>query len=117
MVGGAAGSGHSVVFTEAGELFTFGYGGSGALGHGGGDNESVPRLVKGELAGTKVVGAAAVDIHVLPITVHCTPKVQLLDNAPFRKSGWFVLHFDLENQLDGYIFQTNLPAIYLRQHW
>jgi hypothetical protein len=34
------------VWTEEGELFTFGYGGDGKLGHGGYQNEPVPRLVE-----------------------------------------------------------------------
>ena len=56
---GAAADGHqTVVWTEAGELFTFGKGHSGQLGHGGHQNEHVPRLVK-SLAGKKVIGAHA----------------------------------------------------------
>jgi len=49
---------HSAVWTKGGELFTFGNGKKGRLGHGGGENERVPRLVQA-LAGKKVVGAAA----------------------------------------------------------
>ena len=58
VVGASAGGFHSVVFTEAGELLTCGNGVAGQLGHGGSDNELVPRLVQA-LAGKKVVGAAA----------------------------------------------------------
>jgi len=48
----------TVVWTETGELFTFGCGSSGVLGHGGDQTERVriPRLVVA-LAGKKVVGA------------------------------------------------------------
>jgi len=34
------------VWTETGELFTFGYGDWGRLGHGGEERELVPRLVE-----------------------------------------------------------------------
>jgi alpha-tubulin suppressor-like RCC1 family protein len=54
----AAGGGHTVVWLEDGRVFTFGNGESGQLGHGGEEDELVPRLVEG-LAGMKVVGAAA----------------------------------------------------------
>ena len=58
-VGAAAGKRHTAVWTEAGELFTFGYGGKGQLGHGvEGENELVPRQVEA-LAGKKVIGVAA----------------------------------------------------------
>ena len=46
------------MWTDAGELFTFGYGGDGRLGHGGTEHEPVPRLVE-SLTGKKVIGAAA----------------------------------------------------------
>jgi alpha-tubulin suppressor-like RCC1 family protein len=53
---------HTVVWTEAGELFAFGCGFAGRLGHGGEEEEREPRLV-GVLEGKKVVGAAAGDKH------------------------------------------------------
>jgi len=62
VVGASAGRDHTVTLTEAGELFTFGAGADGRLGHGGEQNEAVPRLVEA-LAGKKVVGAAAGTIH------------------------------------------------------
>ena len=58
VAGVAAGRYHTVVFTEAGDLYTFGRGENGQLGHGGIGNESVPRLVGG-LAGQRVVSATA----------------------------------------------------------
>jgi len=58
VVGVSAGSEHTAVWTEEGELFTFGYGYDGRLGHGGQAHESVPRLVEA-LVGKKVVGASA----------------------------------------------------------
>ena len=63
VIGAAAGFEHTVVWTNEGELFTFGDGDSGKLGHGGEENEDVPRLLKA-LVGTKVVGAAAGDKHI-----------------------------------------------------
>ena len=53
VIGAAAGFEHTVVWTNEGELFTFG---GGNLGHGGHQGELVPRLVDA-LAGQKVVGA------------------------------------------------------------
>merc|ERR1719183_1090570 len=42
----AAGSNHTVVCTDQNEIFTFGYGISGSLGHGGYDRvEPLPRTV------------------------------------------------------------------------
>jgi RCC1 and BTB domain-containing protein len=58
VVGAAAGTAHTVVWTEGGEVYTFGYGASGRLGHGGGENARVPRVVEA-LAGKQVVGASA----------------------------------------------------------
>ena len=55
VIGTAAGGIHTVVWTDAGELLTFG---CGQLGHGGTPTESVPRLIEA-LAGKKVVDAAA----------------------------------------------------------
>jgi len=57
--GVSAGTGHTAVWTEAGELFTFGRGYRGrlALGHGGQENEFVPRLAEA-LVGKRVIGAA-----------------------------------------------------------
>jgi alpha-tubulin suppressor-like RCC1 family protein len=49
VVGASAGRGrpdHTAAWTEEGELFTFGYGGGGRLGHGGDEDELVPRLVE-----------------------------------------------------------------------
>jgi len=50
VIGAAAGADHTVVWTDAGEVFTFGLGFNGQLGHGrddhdGGEDELVPRLV------------------------------------------------------------------------
>jgi len=95
VIGASAGGNHTAVWTEegdhagisgssgdlaiersslteegdhAGELNTFGIGNSGMLGHGGYQNESVPRLVQA-LVGKKVVGAAASEGHTSVWTV------------------------------------------------
>jgi alpha-tubulin suppressor-like RCC1 family protein len=60
VVGASAGSYYTAVWTEAGELFTFGY--ISYLGHGGTQNALVPRLVEA-FAGKKVIGAAAGNVH------------------------------------------------------
>ena len=47
VVAAAAGHDHTAAWTEAEELFTFGHGFYGKLGHGGQlQNEHVPRLVE-----------------------------------------------------------------------
>lgn len=48
----ALGGLHSVALTSAGEVFTWGYGGFGALGHSVYTRELFPRLVKGTWEGT-----------------------------------------------------------------
>jgi RCC1 and BTB domain-containing protein len=67
VVGASAGSGHTVAWTESGEVYTFGFGTFGNLGHGGHGNERVPRVVEA-LAGKKVVGAAAGGSHTVAWT-------------------------------------------------
>jgi len=44
VIGAAADQSHTAVWTEAGELVTFGKGDDGVLGHGGTQDELVPRL-------------------------------------------------------------------------
>ena len=62
VVGASAGQIHTAVWTEEGELFTFGDGDGGRLGHGGTQNELVPRLVEA-LAGKKASGVSAASGH------------------------------------------------------
>jgi alpha-tubulin suppressor-like RCC1 family protein len=64
VVGALIGSRHTVVWTEGGDVYTFGDGDGGMLGHGGDEDEHVPRVVEA-LAGQKVVGAAAGTDHTL----------------------------------------------------
>jgi alpha-tubulin suppressor-like RCC1 family protein len=62
----AAGTYHSMALTAAGQLWTWGYGEKGQLGHGGKENLAVPRVVGG-IGGT-VVGMASGDAHSLVTT-------------------------------------------------
>jgi alpha-tubulin suppressor-like RCC1 family protein len=71
VVGASAGGGHTVVWTEGGELHTFGVGYRGQLGHGGWTteesedeqaNQLTPRVVEA-LAGKRVIGAATGPLH------------------------------------------------------
>jgi alpha-tubulin suppressor-like RCC1 family protein len=61
VVGVAAGSDHMVVWTDEGKAYSFGYGECSQLGHGGNEDELVPRLSEGVLVGKRVVGVAAGD--------------------------------------------------------
>jgi RCC1 and BTB domain-containing protein len=70
VVGAATGSQHTAVWTKAGELFTFGKGYDGQLGHGGHEDELVPRLVEA-LVGKKVIGAAIGAHHTAVWTDAC----------------------------------------------
>jgi alpha-tubulin suppressor-like RCC1 family protein len=72
MVGLAAGLVHSVVCTAEGQLYTFGYGKHGQLGHGGEKTELMPRHVVG-MQGRQIVGLAAGSHH----TMLCTTEGHL----------------------------------------
>ena len=63
-VGASAGTCHTVVWTEGGEVYAFGQGDDGRLGHGDEETELVPMAVEA-LSGQKVVGAAAGGTHKL----------------------------------------------------
>ena len=65
VVGVAAGGYHTVVWTGEGKAYSFGLGGDGQLGHGGEEDELVPRLIEGVLVGKRVVGVAAGGIHTM----------------------------------------------------
>jgi len=60
----AAGSYHTMAVTDAGELFTWGDGRFGKLGHGDDNHKFVPTLVEG-LRGQRVVGVAGGLCHTL----------------------------------------------------
>ena len=62
----AAGRDHSMAMTTTGELYAWGEGGSGQLGHGGKEHLAVPRVVDG--IGGAVVGMAGGSTHSLVTT-------------------------------------------------
>jgi alpha-tubulin suppressor-like RCC1 family protein len=62
----AAGQEHSMSLTAAGQLYAWGKGGSGQLGHGGKENLAVPRVVNG--IGGAVAGMAGGYNHSLVTT-------------------------------------------------
>ena len=55
------------MFAEYGELYTFGRGSTGVLGHGEKCSENEPRLVEA-LSGVKVVDAACSNFHMAVVT-------------------------------------------------
>jgi len=63
VVGVASGHAHTVVWTDEWKAYSFGFGGWGELGHGGNEEEHVPRLIEGVLVGKRVVGVAAGIAH------------------------------------------------------
>jgi len=69
----AGGVSHTAALTDAGVLYTCGYGLDGQLGHGDDDNKWAPQLVKA-LVDTKVVGVSAGTDH----TAVCTEASQVL---------------------------------------
>jgi len=65
-----AGELHTAVWTEEGELVTLGCGLYGMLGHGGKENELVPRLVEARLVATALPTARR-----MRITPRITPRM------------------------------------------
>jgi len=62
----SAGEEHSLVLLENGEIYSFGYGMYGRLGHDSSRNESVPRLVE-ELEGRNMISISAGKEHSLVV--------------------------------------------------
>ena len=62
----AAGDGHSVAVTRAGELLTWGLGADGQLGHGDLDDKELPQLV-GSMHAKQVTLVAAGSLHTLVV--------------------------------------------------
>ena len=62
-----AGVSYSIAWTCTGELYTWGAGFGGQLGHGGLDDETLPRLVE-TLTGRRIKGAAAGSGHTVAWT-------------------------------------------------
>ena len=65
----AAGKLHTVALSEAGHVFTWGYGRNGELGHGDQEHQRAPRQVEaGRFGGEKVVFVAAGNAHTVAVT-------------------------------------------------
>ena len=58
---------HSLALTEAGRVYTWGYGAAGRLGHGGFQERYTPALVE-SLRDIRVVAVAAGDFHSMALT-------------------------------------------------
>ena len=67
VVQAVCGGAHTVVLTDDGDVFTFGWGGHGQLGHGDLDREYTPRRVEA-LKGKHVVQVAAGEHHTVALT-------------------------------------------------
>ncbi|XP_011170411.1 RCC1-like G exchanging factor-like protein [Solenopsis invicta] len=63
-----AGQDHSILLTEAGEVYTFGWGADGQTGLAHYQNEHRPSLVKGDLAGQRIVKVACAADCVLALS-------------------------------------------------
>ena len=68
VVGVAAGGAHTVVWTDKGEAYSFGFGRLGRLGHGCEQDEHTPRLIRGVFVGKRVIGVATGYFHTVTWT-------------------------------------------------
>ncbi|XP_043261315.1 RCC1-like G exchanging factor-like protein [Colletes gigas] len=66
----SAGQDHSILLTESGEVYTFGWGADGQTGLAHYRNEYRPSLVKGDLAGQHIIKVACVADCVLALSDH-----------------------------------------------
>jgi RCC1 and BTB domain-containing protein len=64
----SAGNKYTAAIASAGELFTWGCGGSGRLGHGDAEDRPFPTEVQGEVSGKRVVAVAAGSHHTAAVT-------------------------------------------------
>ena len=95
VVGVAAGGGHTVVWTNKGKAYSFGYGENGQLGHGGKEDELVPRLIEDVLVGKMVIGVAAGDEHTVVWTDEKVNNVYSFGDGGYGKLG----HGGIETEL------------------
>ena len=65
---GSCGSAHTLVVTETGELYSFGFGSFGRLGHGDRSDQHMPKRVEGPLLGQAVRFASAGFDHSVVLT-------------------------------------------------
>ena len=80
----AAGRDHTVINTDQGRVLTFGLGKYGQLGHGGVDDEILPREVEG-LVGMKVLQVAAGGVHT--VICSCEGDVWTFGNGEYGQLG------------------------------
>lgn len=84
IVDASCGTTYSAVITSNGELFTFGQGRFGKLGHGNSDDKSIPTLVTA-LKSHKIVDVSCGDSHTLCVTDQ--GKVFVFGDPDFGKLG------------------------------
>lgn len=84
VIGASCGTTYSAVYTANGELYTFGQGLFGKLGHGNSDDKFVPTLVNA-LKSHKIVDVACGDTHTL--CVNDQGKVFAFGDSDFGKLG------------------------------
>jgi alpha-tubulin suppressor-like RCC1 family protein len=87
----SAGPEHSLVLTESGEVYSFGEGQYGSLGHGDEEQQLVPKLIE-MMRGKKVVQVSAGGLHNLVLTER--GEVYSFGSGGHGKLG----HGDEENQ-------------------
>ena len=87
---------HSMAKTVSGELYAWGKGGGGQLGHGGKENLTVPRVVGG--IGGEVVGMSGGTYHSLVTTAEGRVLV-FGGKGPFAASGGLGLGAGVEEAL------------------
>lgn len=88
----ACGSGHTVVLTEEGEVFTWGRGDDGRLGHGDNGWKFVPRLVE-ELRGKSVRQVTCGSYHTAAVTgASLSTCVALYAHVALFAHVWVVHH-------------------------
>jgi alpha-tubulin suppressor-like RCC1 family protein len=68
VVAASAGEYYTAAITDAGELFTWGSGRHGRLGHGDVEDRHVPTQVQGELSGKRVVEVSGGGYHTAAVT-------------------------------------------------
>lgn len=84
VIGGSCGTTYSAVYTLTGELYTFGQGMYGKLGHGNSDDKSIPTLVNA-LKTHKIIDVACGDTHTLCVSDQ--GKVFAFGDSDFGKLG------------------------------
>ena len=87
----SAGQWHSLVLTESGEVYSFGDGSDGRLGHGDQEDQNLPKLIEA-MRGKRVVQVSAGGYHSLVLTE--SGEVYSFGNGRYGQLG----HGDVKNQ-------------------